>query len=263
MLTAAPLATLTILARNDANPDDPYTSSLTVTVGEVVAYQIYINAGVNYVDTYSNASLPITNVTLGSGDGINSLPSFSLLQTAADGVNLSFDNADYDAAASPTQYWWMGAGSGGGDKILRADASGYDLQGVRLVRSTDNKVETTGTFPNRIHTTHLANVLPVADAQPNSQYPDDLLLTGYFTVTAAAANGVAYLNGDMNGLSSDGVTQGATTAGLRLGGNLYTPGVAVSNGILDPITGDRTLPDGNDPLFVWNPIDAHWTRGHQ
>jgi len=102
MLTAAPLATLTILARNDANPDDPYTSSLNVTAGEVVSYEILINAQVSHGDTYSNASLPITNATIGSGDGINSLPSFSLLQTAADGVNLTFDNADYDAAASPT-----------------------------------------------------------------------------------------------------------------------------------------------------------------
>jgi hypothetical protein len=225
---AAPFCQLSILG--STSPSGPYTSTLTVTPGETIYYEVQLLALTSVGSTYTNTSITVAGATIGSSDGVNSLASLDLLQTAANGVALSFNSTTTGTGGSVgggiiAGGFDGGTGVSGGAPMARGATGYFDLQGVRLVQATGTQV------------------LPQTALN---------ILSGSFTVMAATSGGAAQLSGDMLGKNITGGT-GATTSGLKIGGTSKVPSVTVSDGTLNS-DGTRTLPTGNDPAFTWVPL---------
>jgi len=267
--SASAVATLSIRAVDiTSSPWDGKQSSLSTTlnnvyVGEVVYYQLHVVADTAWGQAFSNVSVPVSGTWGANGktDGINSLGTISLLQAKSTGVSMSFSPSDPSAVplagslsdASPLGQWGQGTNDGTNGGMLQDPRSdgGYDLGGIRLVRPNNNNVESL-TSPT-VKYTHWQYVLPTDGGQPRSVIPDDVALTGTFTVISVANNGSTLVTGDMMIAKYTG-TAPATTTGFDMRNVAYAPNLDTSDGTLNTVTGNRTLPAGNDPAFLWTPL---------
>jgi len=187
--SAAPFLTARLLG-STSGPGGPFSSSLNVTAGQTVNYQVQITLGAEGATNATATSPTITNWVPSNGattptSGLQSL-FFSLTQSSADTIQSNF-SAGLAGTSTGGGTWGAGTGSSAGTPTARGNGNN-NLTNVRLFRESGNFDGVAGT--------------PVAvnEADPNPAVLETLTIaTGSFTIASGGAGGTVNL--DLSGFT--------------------------------------------------------------
>ena len=231
--SAAPFLTASLLG-STAGPGGPFTSSLNVTSGQTVFYQVQITLGAQGSNNASATSTPIVNWVPSNGAtaptaGLQSLL-FSLTQSAGDSIQSNFSTA---AAGTSTGggTWGLGPGSSAGTPTTRGNGNN-NLTNVRLFRESGNFDGVAGT--------------PVANGEATGSESLETLTiaTGSFTIASSGASGQVKI--DLTGF-----TTGQIIAAYRWRTAENTGNINYN----ETVTHQNNSVGAADPIIVFQPLN--------
>jgi len=229
---AAPFLTVSLLG-STSGPGGPFSSSISVTNGQTVDYQVQIHLGEEGASNSSNG-LTIVNWVPSNGataptSGLNSVL-FSLTQSSADGIQSNFTTATV-AGNTGGAAWNAGTGNAAGTPTGRGNGNN-NLLNVRLFRPSGDYDGVAGT--------------PVAAGQsdPSPAVLETLTVaTGAFTIASGGASGTVKL--DLTGFTAGQIIatyrwrDAANTGNIPLSQNANSQNNSVTAG---------------DPIIVFQPL---------
>ncbi len=231
--SADPFLTARLLG-STTGPDGAFSSSIHVSAGDTVNYQVQITLGAEGAHN-TTAGATITdwvpsNAATSPTSGLQSLL-FSLTQSGADSIQSNFSGG-VSGTTTGGGTWGAGTGSATGTPTARGNGNN-NLLNVRLIRETGNYDGVAGT--------------PIAngEADPTPAVLETLTIgTGSFIIESSGTSGTVNL--DLTGFAA---SQTIATIRWRVSASQNTYATAMEN-----VGAENASVTNGDPIIIFQPL---------